>query len=277
MYLQRLNTPRMVGILCALAFVGLISLLFQPSIEALLQSLSLQQRATTPLQNGQPSPPGKPIVIVTAPATATRPPARGTVITPPAPGTIVAQDTFQRIDQIFWGTASDGQKWAGDANASTAFAVTDHSGHILFSQSIYDALLGPREVNSEVLFSGMVNNFQNANLGAILRWQDKNNWYKAYLDGTELILLKDVAGVMTRLSSVPFPASANRSYILRFHTIGSQLQVKAWAAGDAEPTTWLIQRNDQGLTTAGYGGLRIILGAGDEATITSFTELAFPA
>ena len=211
-YLQRLNTPRMVGILCALAFVGLISLLFQPSIEALLKSLTLQQKATIPVQNGQPPPPGKPIVIVTAAPAATRPPAHGTVITPPpAPGTVVARDTFQRTDQIFWGAASDGQKWAGDANASTAFAITDHSGHILFAQSIYSTILGPREVNSEVIFSGMVNNFQNTNLGAVLHWQDKNSWYKAYLDGTELILLKDVAGVMTRLSSMPFPASANRA------------------------------------------------------------------
>lgn len=274
MYLQRFNTPRMVGILCALAFVGLISLLFQPTIEALVKSPTLQQKATTPVQNRQTPTPGQPIVIVTAPAT--RPPAHPTATPSLAPGTMVARDTFQRTDQIFWGNASDGQKWGGDANTSTSFAITDHSGHVLFAQSTYNAVLGPREVNSEVIFSGMLNNFQNTSLGAVLHWQDKNNWYKAYLDGTELILLKNVAGVMTRLSSVPFPASANRSYTLRFRIMGSQLQAKAWAAGDAEPATWLIQSNDGQLSAAGYGGVRIVLATGDEATVTAFTELAFP-
>src|SRR5258708_32037550 len=36
---------------------------------------------------------------------------------PPTPTATLAQDTFQRADQTYWGTASDGQLWGGDANS----------------------------------------------------------------------------------------------------------------------------------------------------------------
>ncbi len=42
-------------------------------------------------------------------------------VTPsPTAGVTLAQDTFQRANQTYWGTASDGQKWGGDANSSHA-------------------------------------------------------------------------------------------------------------------------------------------------------------
>ena len=41
-----------------------------------------------------------------------------------AAGQLLAQDTFQRANQTFWGTASDGQRWGGDANFITVLGRT---------------------------------------------------------------------------------------------------------------------------------------------------------
>src|SRR5207302_5965151 len=43
---------------------------------------------------------------------------------------VLAQDTFRRPDQTFWGTASDGHKWGGEANASTEFTISGGIGQI---------------------------------------------------------------------------------------------------------------------------------------------------
>src|SRR5947207_14335892 len=36
---------------------------------------------------------------------------------------ILAQDTFKRANQVFWGTATDGRQWTGDANSIEVFSM----------------------------------------------------------------------------------------------------------------------------------------------------------
>ena len=45
-----------------------------------------------------------------------------------SPGTTLAQDTFQRTNQTYWGKASDGQTWGGDANSSNVFSISGNTG-----------------------------------------------------------------------------------------------------------------------------------------------------
>ncbi len=185
------------------------------------------------------------------------------------PGGTVAKDTFQRANQTLWGTASDGQAWSSDASSSSAFAITNNTGIVSNTGSnSYSAILGPSGTNAEVLMSGSLSSYSNANFGAVLRWTDGNNWYKAYIDGNTFYIQRKVAGTATMLKSTPFTASANTSYTIRFQVSGTTLNAKVWATGSAEPSGWTLTTSDSSLTS-GHVGMRVLTQSG-KATFTAF-------
>ncbi len=191
----------------------------------------------------------------------------------PAPGQVVAKDTFQRANQAHWGTASDGQAWGGDSSSVNAFAITGNAGVVSNGgSSSYSAVLGSSIADVEVLVSGSLSSYANANFGAVLRWTDGNDWYKAYIDGGVFYIQKKVAGTATVLTSTPFTAKASTAYTIRFQAFGSTLNAKVWATGSAEPTGWMLTTPDTSLT-AGYAGVRVLTQAGT-ATFTSFQATA---
>jgi len=199
-------------------------------------------------------------------------PTPSSTITPsPSPtlGTLLAQDTFQRANQKYWGTASDGLTWGGDANTLSPFSIANNTGLISNSNGAYNAVLGPSTTDAEVLFTGSISSFTNNNLGAVLRWQNTNNWYKAYIDGSHLIIQSKVNGTLTTLAQIAFTAQANTLYDLRFRIVGSTLYAKAWAASTPEPTNWMATATSTALTS-GQCGLRIQISTNTTATITSF-------
>ena len=49
------------------------------------------------------------------------------------------------------------------------------------------------------------------NFGDVLRWTDNNDWYKAYIDGQNLVIQKKVAGTASILATLPFAAVAGTS------------------------------------------------------------------
>ncbi len=195
-------------------------------------------------------------------------------VTPsPTPGATLAQDTFHRANQTHWGIASAGQIWSGDANSSQVFSIAGNGGQLANGNTSYSAVLGPTATNAQVLFSGSMSSFNNTNLGAVLRWTNGNNWYKAYIDGTNLVVQKRVNGVYTILKQVPFAATAGTSYTLLFSAVGSTLSAKVWQTGTPEPGTWMVTATDSTFQ-AGYCGLRILVQNGAVAQITAFTALA---
>ena len=191
----------------------------------------------------------------------------------PSPGTTLAQDTFQRANQQHWGKASDGQTWGVDANASSVFSIRNNAGQLSNGGSVYNAVLGPVATNAEVIFSGSMSSFNNANLGAVLRWTDKNNWYKAYVNGSSLVMQKKVNGAYTTLKTVPFAVTAGTSYSIDFRVVGTTLSANAWLTGTPEPSGWMATVTDSSLVS-GNCGLRIQLQSGISATITSFQALS---
>ena len=194
----------------------------------------------------------------------------------PVPGQVIAKDTFQRANQAKWGTASDGQTWAGDANTYTNFSIANNAGVVTNSgNNIYSAVLGPSTTNAEVVVSGSLSSYANSNFGPVLRWTDANNWYKAYVSGSTFYIQKKVGGNATFVASVPFTANVNTSYTIRFQSFGSTLNAKVWATGSAEPSSWMLTTTDTSLTT-GYAGLRVLT-QGGTATITSFQATALNA
>ena len=138
---------------------------------------------------------------------------------------------------------------------------------------MYNAVLGPVATNAEVIFSGSMSSFNNANLGAVLRWTDKNNWYKAYVNGSSLVMQKKVNGAYTTLKTVPFAVTAGTSYSIDFRVVGTTLSANAWLTGTPEPSGWMATVTDSSLAS-GNCGLRIQLQIGISATITSFQALS---
>jgi len=245
-----------------MVLVSTISAFFSPSIQAALMIPATpgNRSNTNTALTTQPT--------MNAPKTGSMP--SSTAMT----ASVLAQDTFQRNNQRLWGTASDGQTWGGNANSSQSFAIDGQTGFVGNVQGVFDAILGPRTTDADVTFSGSLTFFGNgsSNIGSLLRWMDTNNWYKAYLDGTQLILLKKVAGNLTRLNVVVFPTQSNKEYTLRFRVVGSMLMAKAWLTDQAEPSNWMVTANDTSLT-AGFGGLRVVVQKGVVARIHMFTEM----
>ena len=272
--LQRITTIACV-LVGALVLAGTVSAFFMPGIEAALAlppvykviSVTPTARPTQPLQpmNTAPSAPMGTVTPSMTPATA----ASMTPVTV----SLLAQDNFQRANQLYWGTASDGQAWGEDAQQSPSFSIRGDVGQIANGHGVYDAIIGPMVTDAEIVFSSTLSHFGPSHLGVVLRWTDANNWYKAYIDGSQLILLKRVAGKISRLRSAAFTAQNGRSYSLRFRVAGSLLSARAWPTGQAEPTTWMVMATDTALT-AGFGGLRPVIQNGAVATFTLFVEMA---
>lgn len=185
---------------------------------------------------------------------------------------VAAQDTFQRADQQFWGTASDGSPWQGDTDNHASFSIKDKAGQIIGPTQggqTLNALLGPVRQDSEVVFSGSVNHFNpNVNIGSMLRWNDEKNWYKALIDGTNLTFLIRVNGVEKHIS-VPFAAKDNTRYTLRFRVVGTTLAARVWQTDQQEPQTWMLRTTDASLPN-GTAGLRFRLAPGAVMVVNSF-------
>jgi hypothetical protein len=212
----------------------------------------------TPTTTATPTPTDTP----TATATPTPTPTAGT-------GTSLGTDTFQRANQTFWGTASDGQTWGGDANNLSYFSISGKTGLVSKAGSTsYSAILGTSATNEEVYATLSLSSFSNTNIGDLLRWTDGNNWYKAYIDGSHLYIQKKVNGVTTTLATATFAATTGTLYTIHFRASGSTLTANVWAASGSEPSGWMLTATDTSLTS-GYAGLRILT-QGGIATVTSF-------
>jgi len=251
---------RRITIISALVLViiiGLIAGFFTNSIQKALSVSNSPNGSRTVTAKGQ------------APAATTMPmmPAQGIV-------NKLAEDTFQRQNQQFWGTASDGRTWQGDANQANAFSITNKVGQIANTQGTLNALLGTPSTNQEVVMSGSLNHFNKGqvNIGVVLRWNDAKNWYKVLIDGTHVMVIKRVNGVTTTLGTMPFQAQDGVLYSLRFRTIGAMLFARVWLAASVEPQNWILNVTDTTLTT-GQAGIRVVVQNTTVVNIASFSVL----
>ena len=209
--------------------------------------------------------------------TPTPAPGRTPTATPTPQPTLMVDDTFARQNQQFWGTAADEQSWQADAASNTLFSIQGKQGVLTGGgqAGYYDAILGAVTANAVVVFSGSINSYQQANMSALLRWQDANNWYKAYIDGTTLGFRRDVNGQVTTLAQIPFQASTNVNYTMRFRLVGNLLQVRVWQTDQDEPASWLLAFTDPAASlTPGKGGIRLETTSGTIIDITMFMEIS---
>jgi streptogramin lyase len=172
----------------------------------------------------------------------------------PTPVVTLGLDTFHRASRNLWGKSSAGQTWGGDANTSRAFIITGNRGTVVKGVSFYSAVLGAAAANEEVVSTGAISSFANSNFGGVLRWTNNGNFYKAYLDGTSLLLQKRAKGVTRLLARIPFRASTASSYTIDFRIIGSTMNVRVWKVGTPVPSRWMITTVDHSLAS-GYAGI----------------------
>jgi hypothetical protein len=262
-----LRTTRIGLILLGfILLTDIFAMRFSTEIQATLTSPTIKIKIAVPTHQVIATP--APVATVTAISQ----PTLTSASTLPAKD-ILARDTFQRPNQMFWGTSSDGQPWGADAKNAQSFSIVNHTGLVTSSNGVYDAILGAVAVNSEAVFSGSLNHYASSSMGALLRWTNANNLYKAFLGGGQLILLKKVAGVVTVLKTVPFPTKDGVSYTLRFRAVGQLLLAKVWPTAQVETQTWMLMMTDKDLQS-GYDGIRLVAQAGTTATISAYTETA---
>jgi len=191
-----------------------------------------------------------------------------------SPYNLVDIDTFHRTSQKLWGTASDGTAWSGDASTNNVFSISNNNIGLVTGTSSngYTALLGSNSAtNVSVLFSGLMSSFSSGtHIGAVLHWTDSSHWYRAYIDGTNLVIQK--AGSSTPLATTKFSASTNTGYFIRFSITGTTLSARAWAAGQAEPTNWMVTATDSSYTS-GSCGVHVQLQNNVTAKYTTFQEI----
>jgi hypothetical protein len=260
----------MLSVLVMLVIAGLVAGIFTGSIRNALSAPIVQMMGGLGKPAVQPAAqPGK---VQAGKVQAT--PGGATAKQPANAVNTLAQDTFQRQNQQLWGTATDGSVWGGDANKAKAFAIVNGVGQIANEQGAFNALLGQAGTNMEVMMSGSMNHFNNGNvnLGAVLRWGDANNWYKVFIDGAHLSLLKRVQGKTTTLARQAFAAQDGKVYALRFRAIGAMLFARAWLVGTAEPQNWQINITDNTLAS-GQAGVRVVLQVQSVVNITAFSVL----
>lgn len=191
----------------------------------------------------------------------------------PVPGTILGQDTFHRANQSLWGKASDGHTWAGDANTVSAFSIAGNQGTVSNSSNSYSAVLGSVGFNTDVVFTGSISSFSGNNFGAVLRWTDGNNWYKAYVDGASLIIQKKVNGATTVLGQRAFTAKTATAYTINLRASGPNIGVNVWPAGTTEPSGWMVLVKDTTFAS-GYAGMRMQVQGTSILSISAFKATA---
>jgi streptogramin lyase len=190
---------------------------------------------------------------------------------PPPPvatvGSSIAQDTFVRPNQANWGTSSDGHAWGADAATNTAFSIANNAGMATNPGGVLTGTLGAVTGDMQVVATGSVNTFSGSDYGVVARYTDPSDWYKAYIDGTNLVIRRNVSGTNLVLAAVPFPASGGASYTVKFQAFGNWLLAKAWSASSAEPASWMISIQDSTFSS-GYAGVQVY--GSSTITYTSF-------
>jgi len=198
-------------------------------------------------------------------ATATAVVSVGNTPPPPPPPASGITDNFQRRNQSGWGAATTGQTW--QLNGKT-FTISNNKG-LISGNGASTATIGAAGSQVTVTMSGSLSGLNSTRLGALANYQDDNNWYMAYFDGSHFALLKRQHGTYSALVSKPFAAKAGTEYMVKLQNAGHNLSAKMWTVGTNEPPNWTLSAVDTSLS-GGYGGVRAGLANNANASISSF-------
>jgi hypothetical protein len=174
-----------------------------------------------------------------------------------------------------WGAATSGGTWGADANTASAFTILSDTGRITNERGkrLYAAIIGPQTANEDIACTFSVQDADHANVGVVLHWHNANNWVRATLNGTFLIISQMTNGHLSRLAESPFALQNGEMVTLRFRDDQGTLEASAWTVGSSMPSTWILMIHDLALAgDAGSGGIIAALRGPNMVTVTSFLE-----
>lgn len=155
--------------------------------------------------------------------------------------TPLGNDTFVRANQSGFGTSWDGQTYTQVGTGTTA--IVGNEGQISATTGDVQMVLGSNTAGDEDGSTRFAVSTTSMEAGMELRRVDNNNFYRMYATTTSLVLVQNVAGVLTTLATATLALSINTYYRMRFRVVSSgpaTVQGRVWLDGAAEPTTWEI-------------------------------------
>lgn len=191
---------------------------------------------------------------------------------------LIAQDDFHRPNQTFWGVASDGQPWTGQAETATVFSIDANRGSITNGGTTsYRGMLGAKVQDEEVQATALTSRFDgtNINFGVTVRVVDANNHYKAYLDGSTFWIQKMLSGTTFDVASTPFSANLGIPYTIRMQAVGNAISAKVWDASQGEPSGWMLSISDASLVADGQCGVRALVPSPAVVLYTGFVAYRY--
>src|SRR5260221_297805 len=190
--------------------------------------------------------------------------------------TVLGHDTFSRANQSGWGTASDTQVWVQLSGAET-LAIASNEGTATGNIGVDNwlALGTTTAADQECRVRFKFTNQTNDVPGVMLRSTAATTAYRVRNNGGLLGIRRVNAGVSTTVGTdVSFAISNNTFYWIRAQIIGSTINARMWADGNAEPSTWTLKATDTTpISGAGRFGLYSVINttATDVNTFDSFT------
>ncbi len=185
---------------------------------------------------------------------------------------ILVQDTFVRANQSTWGTASNGMVWSP---SSSAMSIASNEGVISNTASSLFGTLGSGTTvdgNGLVRFS-LASTSDTA--GIALRMQSNGNVYLGRYDGAGHLQFEYRIGTSwTHVSLVNFTPAANTFYWMRFQVQATNVSLKAWQYGTAEPAGWAWTGSVSGISSAGLMGLYAYAASGTPVQFDNFSVSA---
>ena len=185
---------------------------------------------------------------------------------------LLLQDTFSRANQTSWGTASNGMVWSP---SSSAMSIASNEGVISNTASSLFATLGSgttTDANGLVRFS-VASTSDTA--GIALRMQSNGNVYLGRYDGAGHLQFEyRIGSTWTHVSLVNFTPAANAFYWLRFQVQSTNISMKVWPYGTAEPSAWTWAGSASGINSAGLMGLYAYAASGTPVQFDNFSVSA---
>jgi len=211
--------------------------------------------------------------------------------TPTLNGTVTRKDTFASRSVspgLSFGTASDGNTWntlTSGGTTATTLCVRQGQGEAYYDNSgqgngYAEVVLGAATAaNSEVLCRFAALSSAAGHFGLFARYTVNSQWYRCNLNiGANYFLIEKMVGgtFFPSLTTASFTFTIGTYYWVRFKCSGSTIQVRIWADGATEPSTWNATLTDTSVTASGQVGMMLVpvsTAAGGGFSVDSFSAV----
>lgn len=190
-------------------------------------------------------------------------------------------DTFARVNQSGWGTATDGNTWAQQLGTATP-SILSNQGKLTGATTSNKLILGSATAQSIEALVRVKATASSDVVGLALKSIASNTYYSiGVVGGTNLRLAKTISGTFTQIKSPAITYTAGNEYWIRARCVwdgtNNTFYARIWQDGTSEPSTWNINGAadsavDSAISTAGSAGVIATLGVStDSAFFDNFT------